>query len=87
MCGGHTQAKPADEQSRQILEQVKDQVFAQMNATYETFEVVEYTTQVVAGTNYTITVNVGDDKRIKVKVFKPLPCNGTELSVSECSEL
>lgn len=39
------------------------------------FEAIEYRSQVVAGTNYLITVNYGnpDGFRAEIKVFVPLP--------------
>ena len=81
LCGGYTNGKPADDDCREILNEIKPKVEAQMNTTYTTFEALSYKTQVVAGINYTIEVNVGDSKKVFVKVFKPLPCNGTELEL------
>ena len=45
-----------------------------LGATFATFDAVKYTTQVVAGTNYKIKVNVGDGKFVHIKVYVPLPC-------------
>lgn len=87
MCGGFTQAKQPDDACREILSSVKAKVETNQNAKFTTFEAVEYTTQVVAGTNYRIKVDIGDGKFLNVKVFKPLPCNGTELEVTEVTAL
>ncbi len=87
ICGGHTEPKPADDTCRQVLADVKSKVEGKMNATYTTFEVVNYTTQVVAGTNFVIKAHVGDNKHLAVKVFRPLPCNGTELEVTDVQVL
>jgi len=83
MCGGHSNSKDVDDTCREIVTSVKPKVETQMNSTFTTFEPVSYTTQVVAGTNFVIKVHVGDGKHLSVKVFRPLPCNGTELEVTE----
>ena len=44
-------------------------------------------TQVVAGTNYMVIIKVDGDKQIEAKIFKPLPCNGTELKVNSVKAL
>ncbi len=81
MCGGFGQAKPADDDVRQHLEEVKPLVEAETNASYTVFEPVSYKTQVVAGLNYIVKVKVDGEEYIHVKIHKPLPCNGTELSL------
>ena len=84
-CGGHTGAKQPDETSAEILTEIKSKCEAEMNATFTTWECVSYTSQVVAGTNFNLHVHVGDGKHVEVKVFRPLPCNGTELELKSCT--
>ena len=78
MCGGFADTRPADDQVKAMALEMKPKVEQALGATYATFEAVQYTTQDVAGTNYKIKVNVGDGKYVHIKVFVPLPCNGTE---------
>ena len=78
MCGGFGNARPADDKVKALALEMKPKVEQALGATYTEFEAVQYTTQVVAGTNYKIKVNVGDGKYVHIKVFVPLPCNGTE---------
>ncbi|XP_006091012.1 cystatin-A [Myotis myotis] len=73
MPGGLTEAKPATPEVQEIADEVKPQLEAQTNETYEEFEAIEYKTQVVAGINYYIKVRVGHDSYIHIKIFKPLP--------------
>ncbi|EPQ13397.1 Cystatin-A [Myotis brandtii] len=73
MPGGLTKAKPATPEVQEIANEVKPQLEAQTNETYEEFEAIEYKTQVVAGINYYIKVRVGHDSYIHIKIFKPLP--------------
>ncbi|ELK18084.1 cystatin-A [Pteropus alecto] len=73
MPGGLTEAKPATPEIQEIANEVKPQLEEKTNETYEEFEVVEYKTQVVAGTNYYLKVRVGHNNYIHLKIFEALP--------------
>ena len=73
MCGGFGNARPADEKVKAIALEMKPKVEQALGATYTEFEAVQFTTQVVAGTNYKIKVKVGDGKYVHIKVHVPLP--------------
>ena len=87
MCGGHSVDKAMTDEVKQMVNSCKPQIEGQMNSQFTEFEPVSYTTQVVAGTNYVVKIKVGEDKFISVKIFKPLPCNGTELQVTAANAL
>ncbi|KFO73173.1 Cystatin-B, partial [Cuculus canorus] len=53
--------------------QVKTQLEKEVNMTYPIFNAVEYRSQVVAGTNYCIKVQVSDDEYAHLLVFRALP--------------
>ena len=74
MCGGFGDAKDADDKVKALALEMKPKAKAALGATFATFDAVKYTTQVVAGTNYKIKVNVGDGKFVHIKVYVPLPC-------------
>ena len=78
MCGGFGNSRPADDKVKAIALEMKPKVEQALGETYSEFEAVSFMTQVVAGTNYTIKVKVGNGKYVHIKVFVPLPCNGTE---------
>ena len=78
MCGGFTNARPADDKVKAIALEMKPKVEQALGETYSEFEAVSFMTQVVAGTNYKIKVKVGNGKYVHIKVFVPLPCNSTE---------
>ena len=78
MCGGFGDSRPADDKVKALALEMKPKVEQALGETYSEFEAVSYTTQVVAGTNYKIKVKVGNEKYVHIKVFVPLPCNGTE---------
>ena len=81
MCGGFTNARPADDKVKAIALEMKPKVEQALGETYSEFEAVSFMTQVVAGTNYKIKVKVGNGKYVHIKVFVPLPCSGTEKEV------
>ena len=78
MCGGFGNTRPADDTAKAIATEMKPKVEQALGTTFSQFEAVSFTTQVVAGTNYKIKVKVGNEKYVHIKVFVPLPCNGTE---------
>ncbi|XP_004436564.1 PREDICTED: cystatin-A isoform X2 [Ceratotherium simum simum] len=82
MPGGLTEARPATPDIQEIANEVKSQLEAKTNQTYEEFKAVEYKTQVVAGTNYYIKVQVGDNNYIHLKIFKSLPHQGGSLTLT-----
>ncbi len=82
MCGGFNQANPATPEIQQLADKFKDPVGLALGRQFTEFTAVSYTTQVVAGTNYKIKVKTDTD-HVHIKVFKPLPCNGTEEELTE----
>jgi len=70
MPGGFKAVDSVSEDEVAILDAVKDAVL--QGKTPAVFEAVQFTTQVVAGTNYLFKVKV-DDEVWHVKVHKPLP--------------
>ena len=64
------------EEITQLAETFQAQAQTQANATFETFEVIGYSTQVVAGTNYYIRVRTGADTYTDLRVYEPLPGQG-----------
>ncbi|XP_016003573.2 cystatin-A [Rousettus aegyptiacus] len=82
MPGGLTEAKPATPEIQEIANEVKPQLEEKTNETYEEFKVVEYKTQVVAGTNYYIKVRVGHNNYVHLKIFKALPQENQPLTLT-----
>lgn len=87
MCGGHSQDKPMDDEVTQMINSLRPQIESHMNRTFNQFEGQSYTTQVVAGTNYRVKIQVGENQFISVTIFKSLPCNGTELKILNAEPL
>ncbi|XP_059576308.1 cystatin-B-like [Alligator mississippiensis] len=73
MLGGLSSTKPATPEVQKIADQVKPQLEGKENKTYQCFTATEYKSQVVAGTNYFIKVQVGENDYVHLRVFVSLP--------------
>ncbi len=73
MCGGFGNGKAADGTVQAVVDAVKASVEERLGNALTAYTAISYSTQVVAGTNYLVKVNTGDEKYIHVKVHKPLP--------------
>ena len=71
--GGFDEVKEIDEETRVLALNMKEKAEEMLGETFEVFEPILYTTQVVAGTNYNIKVHIGDEVFIHMKVYVPLP--------------
>merc|ERR1712147_231763 len=80
LMGGHSNLKEVGEEEKQLFTSWKEIVEASANKTFDTFEPVGYTSQVVAGTVFQIKYKVGDDY-LHAKVFRPLPHTGAPAEV------
>ncbi|XP_077924540.1 cystatin-B isoform X1 [Halichoerus grypus] len=61
---------------------VKAQLEEQENKKYATFKAVEFRSQVVAGMNYFIKVQVDDDEFVHLRVFRSLPHENKPVALS-----
>ncbi|XP_055013129.1 uncharacterized protein LOC110159253 isoform X2 [Boleophthalmus pectinirostris] len=73
IVGGIGESQPADPEVQAICNSVKRDVEKKRGEKYETFEAISYRTQVVAGTNYTVKVHIGQNKHLELVVFVGLP--------------
>ncbi|XP_048338290.1 cystatin-B-like, partial [Sphaerodactylus townsendi] len=63
--------------------QVKPQLEARENTTYPVFTATEYRSQVVAGTNYFVKIDVGNGAFVHVRIFRPLPGSDKEVCLTD----
>ena len=61
-----------------MIKELKDDIEKKLNKTTKQLEVNSYKTQIVAGTNYFVKVQIDNDEFIIVKVFQDLPHNQTK---------
>ncbi|XP_003464211.2 cystatin-A [Cavia porcellus] len=73
MPGGLSEARPATREIQEMADKVKPQLEEKTNESYEEFIAILYKSQVVAGINYFIKIQIGGQVCVHIKVFKPLP--------------
>ena len=84
MPGSFNNAKEATEEVQTLAKGMKDQVEKQLGQTFDRFDAVVFSTQVVAGTNYLIKVQVGEEKFVHIKVHVPLAFKNAPNELLEC---
>ncbi len=87
MCGGFSNAQQPDEDCNQIVTDIKSQVEQKLGTTFTTFKAIDYQSQVVAGTNWSVLIDVGNNKKIRIKVFEALPFENAPLELTEVEQL
>ncbi|XP_066455402.1 cystatin-A1-like [Eleutherodactylus coqui] len=75
--GGFGDEKPATEEIQEIADSVKYDFLKQSGANATKFVALYYQSQVVAGTNYRIKVDIGGDCYC-LEIFVPLPYTGNK---------
>ncbi|ELK29664.1 Cystatin-B [Myotis davidii] len=81
LIGGPSETRPATAEIQAIADKVKSQLEEKENKKYPTFEATEYKSQVVAGINYFIKVQVEDDDFVHIRVFESLPHENKALAL------
>uniref|UniRef100_A0A8C6GFT3 Cystatin domain containing 4 n=1 Tax=Mus spicilegus TaxID=10103 RepID=A0A8C6GFT3_MUSSI len=69
MPGGLSRARSATPEIQEIANKVKSLLEEKTNEKYEVFKAVQYKSQVVAGQNYFIKMDVGGGCFLHIKVF------------------
>ncbi|XP_027740996.1 cystatin-B-like [Empidonax traillii] len=73
MTGGLSDTKEATPEIQHIVNQVKPQFESKENRSCAMFTAIVFKTQVVAGINYFIKVQVSDTEYVHLRVFQSLP--------------
>mmetsp|Transcript_6309 Transcript_6309/g.14535 ORF Transcript_6309/g.14535 Transcript_6309/m.14535 type:complete len:112 (-) Transcript_6309:223-558(-) len=82
LCGGIGEEQEADDKARAIANELRGPVKVGCQLSdeeCETYEVLSYSTQVVAGTNYFLKLRVGKEDSpfvVHVRAFESLPHTG-----------
>ncbi|RNA20226.1 cystatin-B-like [Brachionus plicatilis] len=71
--GGIGHEKPADQNVQHLVDQLSHEIQIKTGKRYPFLKAVSFKTQIVAGTNYFIKVQAGQDY-LHLRVFQPLPC-------------
>ena len=81
VCGGLNTASDATPEVQELVDSLSHEIKAQTGAEFPHLKAVSYRTQVVAGTNYFVKVNAGDE-HLHVRIHKPLPHTGAPASLA-----
>ncbi|XP_016528141.1 leukocyte cysteine proteinase inhibitor 1-like [Poecilia formosa] len=81
--GEYTEPRKADEKIQQLCNQVKDQVETKTGKEYKQFTAILYRTQVVAGKNFLIKVDVGDLNGLHLLLYRDLSDRVEVIKVEE----
>ncbi len=77
MMGGHSANKQPNAEELEFFLEHRGAIEALAGGNaFQHFEIVHFTSQVVAGTVYQLNIKVADGEHIHVKIFKPLPHTG-----------
>ncbi|XP_062983836.1 leukocyte cysteine proteinase inhibitor 1-like [Elgaria multicarinata webbii] len=84
LVGGLSDPQLATPEVQAITSQVKSQLEGKTDSKYSTFKAMLFCSQVVAGMNYFIKVQMGDGERdyAHLRVFQALPCHGGGVELS-----
>ena len=83
LCGGVGNLKPSNAETQALVDKHKSDIETKLDTKFESFKLVGYSTQVVAGTNYWMKIHTGGENHVHAKIYKGLPHTGGETSVSE----
>merc|ERR1712228_159762 len=83
MCGAASPSQPPNEEVAGIVANVQEEAQNQLGRSFTEFKLVEYKSQVVAGTNYFCKVAVGGDEFVHLRIFKALPHTGKQPQVAK----
>ncbi|XP_020739229.2 cystatin-B isoform X2 [Odocoileus virginianus] len=73
MCGAPSATQPATAETQAIADKVKSQLEEKENKKFPVFKALEFKSQLVAGKNYFIKVQVDEDDFTHIRVFESLP--------------
>ncbi|XP_055270821.1 cystatin-B [Moschus berezovskii] len=73
MCGAPSATQPATAETQAIADKVKSQLEEKENKKFPVFKALEFKSQLVAGKNYFIKVQVDEDDFVHIRVFESLP--------------
>jgi len=65
-------SQPVNDEVRNIANQVKGALETKLGKTFSQYDPESFTTQVVAGINYFIKINVGNGEYVHARVYKDL---------------
>ncbi|CAL8075298.1 unnamed protein product [Calicophoron daubneyi] len=82
MCGGCSpEDTPSAEEKTKIEKLLQQKLCTQLGRQPSMMKIISLTRQVVAGTNYFVKVQIGENDFIHARIFEALPCYGGQLEL------
>lgn len=72
MLGGPSASHPITPEVKALAIKHQKDIEAKLGKKFTTFTPVSYTEQVVAGMNYTVSIDIGGGHKVSAKIYKPL---------------
>jgi cystatin-A/B len=79
--GGMKEPQPMTDEVREMVLSIRSEIEAKAGKNFSTFNPVSYATQVVAGVNYFVKIEVGNGEFIHARIYRDLNKNLTVHSV------
>lgn len=86
LVGGTGDVRGPEESDQEIANQMRAAAEAMAGRSFPKFEVTAVRTQLVAGTNYFMKVDVGDGNFIHLRIYQTLPHAGSTLELSNMQD-
>lgn len=85
MCGAPTEVKTCAEGSEEatLFMGMRQKMEEKHGMPFEMFDIVHFTTQVVAGTNYQVKLQIGAEEWASAKIYQRLPHENAEPELTE----
>ncbi|KAL8560165.1 hypothetical protein ACOMHN_021660 [Nucella lapillus] len=84
MCGGLGEVSPVTPEVTEICKNLKAEVEGKAGKKFDTYNPLTFASQVVAGVNYFVKIEVDGDEHVHVRIFQPLPHTGQKPSLHSC---
>lgn len=73
MCGGVGEVNAATDEVKAMVSELLGSVNEKTGKNYTDLTALQYTSQVVAGTNFFVKVKANDGSFLHLRIFRPLP--------------
>ncbi|XP_046360713.2 cystatin-B-like [Haliotis rufescens] len=83
MVGGASAVKPATREVQELCNKVREALQNQAGRTFGVYTAISFRSQMVAGTNYFVKVQVDEnDEHFHLRIFVPLPSTNFQPSLA-----
>ncbi|RNA31279.1 cystatin-B-like [Brachionus plicatilis] len=80
VCGGTGPEKDADESIQALVDKIAQNISEHSGKEYPHLKAIKYKSQIVAGINYFVKIDAGDEY-IHARIYEKLPCYGGEVEL------